>query len=182
MAEVPLVPEQELTGITEVARIEGVGPRLKRVFALAGCELVHKLIELDDDARKQRLQQAIKNLRTEDRACSEPAELSDQSYKRLLSLAVTVVKRVQDGQGVDVADCLDLAYMCPLTAALFEDPVITPDGFTYERAAIMKWLETHSTEPETRNPLAADKLISNRAMRDATLSYMRHHRKFSIMC
>jgi hypothetical protein len=45
------------------------------------------------------------------------------------------------------------------------DPVITPVGHTYERGAIMRWLETYSTCPVSRLPLTADQLIPNLALR-----------------
>ena len=47
-----------------------------------------------------------------------------------------------------------------------KDPVTTPDGNTYEREAIEKWLETHNTEPQTRNILTITQLIPNRALRE----------------
>ena len=42
---------------------------------------------------------------------------------------------------------------CPITLAPLHDPVRTPSGQVYERAAILVWLESHSTDPFTRAPL-----------------------------
>ena len=39
------------------------------------------------------------------------------------------------------------------------------DGFTYERAAISKWLEDHNTSPNTGAPLEFKMLIPNQSLR-----------------
>ena len=42
-----------------------------------------------------------------------------------------------------------LELCCPITLLLFQDPVKTLHGQTYERAAIEDWLESKSTDPMT---------------------------------
>ena len=44
------------------------------------------------------------------------------------------------------------------------DPVIASDGYTYEREAVQKWLETNSTSPMTGNQMD-DRLTSNQIMK-----------------
>jgi hypothetical protein len=39
--------------------------------------------------------------------------------------------------------------VCPLTAELFEDPVCTTVGMTYERSEIEKWFRKNDTDPMT---------------------------------
>jgi hypothetical protein len=42
-------------------------------------------------------------------------------------------------------------------------PAITPSGITYEYSAIMRWLNTHSTDPTNNNsPLTVQQLYPNR--------------------
>ena len=53
---------------------------------------------------------------------------------------------------------------CPITGSPFQDPVVDPEGNTYERAAILLWLEIHPTSPLTRKPLSPEQLVPNRAM------------------
>jgi len=48
-----------------------------------------------------------------------------------------------------------------------EDPVVDPEGNTYERRAIEEWLSRNSTSPVTRSPLSVTDLVPNRALRDA---------------
>lgn len=39
------------------------------------------------------------------------------------------------------------SFLCPITHELMNDPVIDPDGNSYERSAIEDWLRQHSTSP-----------------------------------
>jgi hypothetical protein len=39
------------------------------------------------------------------------------------------------------------SFLCPITHELMTDPVIDPDGNSYERLAIESWLQQHSTSP-----------------------------------
>ena len=50
---------------------------------------------------------------------------------------------------------------CPITGELMKDPVTEPDGHTYEREAIMKWLSKNNTSPMTRKPLSEKELYAN---------------------
>ncbi len=43
--------------------------------------------------------------------------------------------------------------MLHLTQDLMQDPVVASDGYSYERAAIEKWLLTRDTSPMTNAPL-----------------------------
>ena len=57
-------------------------------------------------------------------------------------------------------------YICPITLEVMEDPVIAPDGYTYERTAIMQELEIRGISPMTRQEMNASQLISNRVVKD----------------
>jgi hypothetical protein len=59
-----------------------------------------------------------------------------------------------------------LVFVCPITQLRLVDPVITPSGRTYERAAIERWLESNSTDPVTRQPLFIDQLVPNLLLKD----------------
>ena len=54
--------------------------------------------------------------------------------------------------------------ICPITQEAIVDPVIDPEGNTFERAAIMQWLVDNKTSPITRNHLEIDDLVTNRAI------------------
>ena len=56
--------------------------------------------------------------------------------------------------------------VCPITGQLFEDPVLlVEDGHTYERSAVIAWLERNDTSPMTGAPLARKTLAPNFAVR-----------------
>jgi STIP1 family protein 1 len=90
---------------------------------------------------------------------------------------MNVLRSVSTGGGQrEVPDYLT----CGITFALMRDPVITPAGvahtrvgwwhscagYTYDRAAIMQYLDAGgNTDPNTRTPLAADQLVPNRAVK-----------------
>ena len=57
-------------------------------------------------------------------------------------------------------------FYCPITQELMTDPVIGPDGCTYDRKAIMAWLTKNKCSPMTRIPMNASQLVPNRALRD----------------
>jgi len=48
-----------------------------------------------------------------------------------------------------------------------EEPEIAADGFTYERKAILAWLEKHNISPVTRQKLDHFKLTPNHTLRSA---------------
>jgi len=49
---------------------------------------------------------------------------------------------------------------CPISLDLIVDPVITPEGFVYDRKNILKCLQTKQCDPQTRTPLQTDDLVS----------------------
>jgi Mg-chelatase subunit ChlD len=55
---------------------------------------------------------------------------------------------------------------CPITHEPFVDPVVDPEGNTYEREAIIQWLEANGVSPITRTPLLRSQLIPNRALQN----------------
>lgn len=56
---------------------------------------------------------------------------------------------------------------CPITLkSIFdlENPVLTPNGVTYEKEAIEEWIRNNGTDPITREPLNISQLVINRAL------------------
>ncbi|CAF2406145.1 unnamed protein product [Rotaria sp. Silwood2] len=60
---------------------------------------------------------------------------------------------------------------CPITKDIFVDPVMANDGFTYERAAITKWILENGTSPCTREPLDSDDLLPHDRVRVLAKKY-----------
>ena len=60
---------------------------------------------------------------------------------------------------------------CPITLCLFNDPVMTQCGTTYERQAIAEWLATRKTDPMTNAPLDECCLRPNAVMKSCCDRY-----------
>ncbi|GIQ79836.1 hypothetical protein KIPB_000536 [Kipferlia bialata] len=56
-------------------------------------------------------------------------------------------------------------YLCPITLEAMRDPVMTPDGHSYERTAITQWLSTHSATP-LRTPCRKEMLCPNLLLKE----------------
>ena len=55
--------------------------------------------------------------------------------------------------------------ICSITHEIMKDPVVAADGYSYERQAIMKWIENeNTTSPMTNDPLSSLVLIPNRTL------------------
>ena len=63
-------------------------------------------------------------------------------------------------------------FICPISHEIMKDPVVDPEGNSYERSAIEMWLSTNETSPVTRAPLISANLAPNRALRNAIEEYM----------
>lgn len=46
-------------------------------------------------------------------------------------------------------------FVCPITHELMDTPVVTQDGFTYEKSAIEDWMRHKQTSPKTNQPMEA---------------------------
>ncbi|KAL7496914.1 hypothetical protein ACHAWT_005823, partial [Skeletonema menzelii] len=63
-------------------------------------------------------------------------------------------------------ETLTKQYQCPLTKEVMNEPMTDFEGNSYERDAILKYLETHSTSPVTGNPLCPLHLTANSALKE----------------
>jgi len=57
------------------------------------------------------------------------------------------------------------SFRCPITREVMFNPVVAPDGHTYERKAIEEWLRRNGTSPVTRQPIKRGALTPNRALK-----------------
>jgi serine/threonine protein kinase len=61
----------------------------------------------------------------------------------------------------------DDSLLCPITLELFRDPVLAQDGHTYERPAIIEWIQKNGTSPITGQHLSLEHLYPNYAIKKA---------------
>jgi hypothetical protein len=71
------------------------------------------------------------------------------------------------------AKSLPPLFVCPLTYDVMEDPVVAADGFTYERAAISRWLQVAQRSPMTNKPMQRF-LVPNHALRSSIQEWTAH--------
>lgn len=65
-------------------------------------------------------------------------------------------------------------FLCPISLEVMKEPVILPDGTTYERNNILKWFEKNNTSPKTM--LIVEKvLIPNLALRSVIEEFQEKH-------
>jgi hypothetical protein len=56
-------------------------------------------------------------------------------------------------------------FICPITLEIMRSPLMCRSGVTFERSAILAWLQDHgSTNPLTRETLTPSGLVPNRAL------------------
>ena len=66
-------------------------------------------------------------------------------------------------------------FVCPITQALMDDPVLATDGHTYERRAIEAWLARRLTSPRTGGELQAPTVFPNHSMRRMIIEWREAH-------
>lgn len=64
---------------------------------------------------------------------------------------------------------------CPITHEVMREPVVAADGYSYEKSAILTWLENgNTTSPMTNQPLPDLKVIPNRTLALLIKSTLEH--------
>ncbi|XP_031275743.1 U-box domain-containing protein 33-like [Pistacia vera] len=66
-------------------------------------------------------------------------------------------------------------FICPILQEVMQDPHVAADGFTYEKEALMGWLQSgHDTSPMTNLRLANLNLVPNHALRSVIREWLQH--------
>ncbi|CAF1362648.1 unnamed protein product [Didymodactylos carnosus] len=68
----------------------------------------------------------------------------------------------------------DDSLRCPITLELFSDPVLAQDGHTYEREAIVEWIEKNGRSPITDQQLSLEHLYPNYAAKKQLIILKSH--------
>lgn len=67
-------------------------------------------------------------------------------------------------------------FVCPITQEIMNEPVMSRNGATYERKAILEWLNAGKVDcPLTRQPLKPSSLVPNANLRVQINSWKREH-------
>ncbi|CAH8354823.1 unnamed protein product [Eruca vesicaria subsp. sativa] len=103
-------------------------------------------------------------LRCAEFRCRDRPDLKEEvipALKRLVETADSIIKNEQSNLRAPSH------YFCPILREVMEEPEIAADGFTYEKKAILAWLEKHNFSPVTRKKLDHYKLTPNNTLRSA---------------
>ncbi len=75
-------------------------------------------------------------------------------------------------EGFFEEESIENSILCPIGYEIMTDPVMTPEGQSFERENIFKWLrDNKEINPVTRSPLTEDQLFPNAALKDAIVEY-----------
>lgn len=66
-------------------------------------------------------------------------------------------------------------FLCPITMSIMKDPVLMPDGQTYEREAITRALQVNPVSPLTRQPMDIKDAKTNYALKSLIDKYIQDH-------
>ncbi|KAL9651192.1 hypothetical protein ABK040_008263 [Willaertia magna] len=63
-------------------------------------------------------------------------------------------------------------FICPITRSIMLEPVLTQQGYTYEREAVEHWFKTNDTEPATGNKVTTKQLYTNRSLQNMIKDFL----------
>jgi U-box domain len=108
----------------------------------------------EDDSIRSKLLRLQKNILDRNNIKLESFNSTTTTNAKTTTTSTTITKHRH----------LPEAYYCPITFALMHDPVIDPDGNTFERRSIQLWIRAHHTSPLSRRPLEESQLYNNTAL------------------
>ena len=127
---------QILNMVNNINKIEGAGKITMDVFLRAGFNTIGDLKE--EGGYAQRIQQAIDVLK------EERPQFGDNYWRNLAHRCSRIVQRVLNAEAFPFVPS---QYMCPISLDWMEDPVVTPCGFSYDRAELEEWLRKEHLDP-----------------------------------
>ncbi|CAK9049228.1 unnamed protein product [Durusdinium trenchii] len=92
-------------------------------------------------------------------------EYTCDSEEALLPPQLPVVAEEKLQECWPLGDATFAIFICPITHDVMTDPVVSADGYTYERAAIARWFETSRKSPVTGQTLPHADLVPNQSVR-----------------
>lgn len=75
---------------------------------------------------------------------------------------------------VDFASEAPSFFICPITQDVFRYPVVAEDGYSYDREAIISWLNKKTTSPITNKQIYSRHVIPNLNLRTQLVEWAEH--------
>ncbi|CAB4435722.1 unnamed protein product [Rhizophagus irregularis] len=139
---------QILNMADKLEKIEGVGKISMDVFHRAGFNTIGDLKE--EDGYAHRIQDAMVVLR------GERTQYNDVYWRALGRRCTAIIERVRNAEAFPFVPS---QYMCTISLDWMEDPVVSPSGFSYDRAELKAWLIKDPRDPKRENLLLLTKFI-----------------------
>ncbi|KAL9237341.1 hypothetical protein vseg_011902 [Gypsophila vaccaria] len=102
--------------------------------------------------------------------CSELRGRDRPDLREIVLPTLERLKEVADRareQAANAPPPLPAHFICPLCKEVMDDPYVAADGYTYNRAAIEKWLAENNTSPTTNLPLPHKFIMPNYTILEA---------------
>jgi hypothetical protein len=126
---------------------------------------------------KNRHQELMKNQQDEIDTLMNTLQVRNQQCSELRrQIQVQQRQLAESGTPTEASELSDTElpahFLCPITRDLLVSPVTAADGHTYEKAAILRWITTHSTSPVAGTQLPSCVIIPNFTMRSQIAEHM----------
>jgi hypothetical protein len=156
---------QNMPATASIRDVYGVGSGVAaKVFENAGFWTIADVRAANlDDVGPQGI---MKRLNAAMQAMKEDPDTTIRDWTRVSLSVYNVVLSVQYAR-VNPDSDIPQPFRCIISNDWMDDPVITPDGHTYDRSHITRWLTLNAIDPMSRRPLTADDLVPNRALKAA---------------
>ncbi|RIA92131.1 hypothetical protein C1645_736593 [Glomus cerebriforme] len=119
--------------------IDGVGEKSMEVLLRANFKTIEDL-KKETVGYGQRIQQVVDGLK------KEKPHFKASYWNSLALRCCKIVERIQRAEATPFVPS---PYMCPITKDWMMDPVVAPSGYSYDRSAIVEWLEEDCHDPFT---------------------------------
>ena len=73
--------------------------------------------------------------------------------------------------GIPLIANLPNNFFCPITSEIMENPVITSDGYSYEKSSITRWFTIRHTNPVSNQILLNTNLIPNHTLKGIIIDF-----------
>lgn len=117
--------------------------------------------ETDEDTQQSESDEDVSNINS-----TEDLDYEEELYDEVPNppeLPAVAEERLQETW--PLGDASFSIFLCPITHDVMTDPVVSADGYTYERSAIARWFDTSRKSPVTGQSLPHTDLVPNQSVR-----------------
>ena len=125
-------------------------------------EEMDKRARLMEDELHSRFEREQEEMRVREARREEEMKRQEEERAKLEAMALAEAL---------ARDAMPDEYVCPITQELMVDPVTCADGHSYERTAILQWLEKHDTSPKTGLELTTKQVFPAIALRNLIVAF-----------